>query len=300
MDDAIKSRITWIAYYPPLDKSQTKKIWEVNIKLLSERNSRLQIDRKGILDFAKEHWRDSAARDCAWNGRQIQNAFKVAAALAEWDAYSPNVQHQIDTRLPEEDVPSHLKLTANHFETIAKATRIFDQYHQEVTGFSERQRAFNLMERADDYPVDDGIGSFRQPSSLAIPQAYGAANVSPVLSPSLHRSSDHGQQKPSISSGTSSKKRSFSNVGPKDQAMKRPRLNKTATSSALSPEIKTSEYNSIKKGRRRASSNREMTRQQDIHVDRSDMWEAESSDEQALEVGDATPEDNGEGEESDW
>ena len=155
LDDAIKSRITWIAYYPPLDEQQTKKIWKVNIKLLEERNKRLQVDRKGILRFAKEHFTSSATRDSTWNGRQIQNAFKVATALAEWDAYSKDVQHNINTRVPEEHMSGQPKLLASHFNTIAAGTQAFSSYLQEATGYTEAERAFNAMERVDNYTVED-------------------------------------------------------------------------------------------------------------------------------------------------
>jgi hypothetical protein len=167
LDDAIKSRITWIAYYPPLDERQTKKIWKVNLKLLEERNKRLQVDRKGILKFAKEHFISSVAKGCAWNGRQIQNAFKVATALAEWDAYSGDVQHNIDTRVPEEDMPSRPKLLASHFNTIAVGTQAFSSYLQVATGYTDAERAFNAMERADDYIPEDNA---YEGGSITIPQ----------------------------------------------------------------------------------------------------------------------------------
>ncbi|MCJ1385544.1 hypothetical protein MMC17_008667 [Xylographa soralifera] len=155
LDDAIKSRITWIAYYPPLDEQQTKKIWKVNLKLLEERNKRLQVDKKGILKFAKEHFTSSFANNSMWNGRQIQNAFKVATALAEWDAYSNDVQHNIDTKVPKEDMSGQPMLTPSHFHTIAVGTQAFNTYLQEATGYTEAERAFNAMERVDDYTAEE-------------------------------------------------------------------------------------------------------------------------------------------------
>ena len=155
LDDAIKSRITWTAYYPPLDAQQTQKIWKINLRLLQERKKRLQVDKKGILKFAREHFRSGVAKDSTWNGRQIQNAFKVATALAEWDAYSTTVQQDIHTSItPAEDATrSQPKLLASHFETIATGTDAFDEYLKAATGYSEGQRAYNSMERADDFDV---------------------------------------------------------------------------------------------------------------------------------------------------
>ncbi|KAL9115248.1 MAG: hypothetical protein Q9227_001042 [Pyrenula ochraceoflavens] len=155
LDDAIRSRITWIAYYPPLDKSQTLKIWKVNLKLIEERYKNLQIDRRGILKFAKEHFLARSADDPAWNGRQIQNAFKVAAALAEWDAYSNDLRHNVNTKTPEEEMHSQPSLVASHFNTIAEGTQAFNSYLQETIGFTEAERAYNAMERADHYGFDE-------------------------------------------------------------------------------------------------------------------------------------------------
>ncbi|MCJ1391233.1 hypothetical protein MMC18_004095 [Xylographa bjoerkii] len=227
LDDAIKSRITWIAYYPPLDQHQTKKIWKLNIKLLEERNKRLQVDKAGILKFAKEHFASSFARNSTWNGRQIQNAFKVATALAEWDAYSKDVQHKTDTKVPEEDMSGQPALLASHFHTIAVGTQAFNNYLQEATGYTEAERAFNAMERVDDYAVEDNAydgGSItilqdnnrnqlpllsslspfsrqRRSSSktAASPQSFGrASSPLPHLQTARRRASDQRQQQGSL------------------------------------------------------------------------------------------------------
>ena len=225
LDDAIKSRITWIAYYPPLDEQQTKKIWRVNIKLLEERNKRLQVDKKGILKFAKEHFASSVAKGSTWNGRQIQNAFKVATALAEWDAYSKDVQRKIDTRVQEEDVCGQPTLLASHFDTIAVGTQAFSNYLQEATGCSEAERAFNAMERADDYTIEDDTynggsiatqrdndGNFsasspssrqRRSSSItaASPKSFGRdLGPPPHLQPTRHQASNQQQHRPFLPS----------------------------------------------------------------------------------------------------
>lgn len=186
LDDAIKSRITWSAYYPLLDKQQTKKIWKANIKLLEVRNKRLQVDTKGIMKFAKEHFISCTDSSATWNGRQIQNAFKVATALAEWEAYTQDVQHNIDTRVPEEDMPNQPKLTASHFRTIAAGTQAFDSYLREATGFTDAERAFHSMERADDY--SDGNNAYE----------HGVSNNSPTLLSPSH--DPYHRKRPSFSS----------------------------------------------------------------------------------------------------
>ena len=160
LDDAVKSRITWTAYYPPLDEKQSIKIWKINLKHLKDRNEHLQIDREGILHFAKVHFKYSADTQTAWNGRQIQNALKVATSLAEWDTYSQKVQHGMDTRLSEEAVRTQPILLPKHFHNIAAGTQAFDRYLREATGTTEGERAFNKLERADDHAPDDYGGKF--------------------------------------------------------------------------------------------------------------------------------------------
>lgn len=130
------------------------KIWKVNIKLLEARNPHLEIDKKGILRFAREHFKYSGTTDSTWNGRQIQNAFKVATALAEWDAYSHGVQRSIDTRVPKEAMHTQPKLLPSHFNNIAIGSQAFDRYLQEARGNTDAERAFNAMERVDNYATD--------------------------------------------------------------------------------------------------------------------------------------------------
>lgn len=150
LDDAIKSRITWTLYYPPLDWKQTKGIWKANLKHLKERNQNLQVDGKGIMAFAKNHFY-SCSKDTQWNGRQIQNAFKVAVGLAEWDAYGEDVQHSTDTRVPLSNPETRPTLSAAQFDTVAAGTHAFDTYLQETTGYTEADRAYTAMERADHF-----------------------------------------------------------------------------------------------------------------------------------------------------
>ena len=171
LDDAIKSRITWIAYYPPLDAQQTSKIWRVNIKLLEERKKDLQIDKKRILRFAKEHFASNAANGSTWNGRQIQNSFKVATALAEWDAFSKEGQVERGAQVSNDHTSSQPRLTVSHFETIATGAQAFNDYLYKATGFTEGERAYNSMERADDYTVEGNV--------------YGAGNI--TISPDHDR-----------------------------------------------------------------------------------------------------------------
>lgn len=167
LDDAVKSRLTWTAYYPPLDESQTMRIWKVNLKLLRERNENIEINSREILKFALKHFREM---DSTWNGRQIQTAFKVATALAEWDLHSHNEQLHDDIGALDDIRQIKPRLTAAHFEVIAQGTQDFEEYMLATTGLTAKQRAWDAMERADEFedstrfenPVRDEYANHRQ------------------------------------------------------------------------------------------------------------------------------------------
>lgn len=104
-DEAFKSRIHLSLHYPPLDRQSTIKVWEMNLKEAAKRG--LDVDERQIKKFAKKHAKrhcrltddsenqpNSVAGSCAWNGRQIRNAFQTAIALAVW------VSKQSFIRLP--------------------------------------------------------------------------------------------------------------------------------------------------------------------------------------------------------
>lgn len=158
IDDAIKSRLTWTVYYPPLDGLQTERIWEINLRLLRERNSNLDIDEKEIMEYAKSHFQKSRKNNCCWNGRQIQNAFKVASALAEWETYKARTtaRNKLDIEVFEHASSAHRPLLrSSHFETIAQGTQTFDYYLREATGRSEADRAYQNTKRADDWSFEE-------------------------------------------------------------------------------------------------------------------------------------------------
>jgi hypothetical protein len=206
LDEAIKSRITWISYYPPLNWAQTREIWKTNIKRVEKGNKNLDVDRKGIMKYAKQHFKNSVEENAVWNGRRIQNAFKVAIALAHWEAYSKEEQGQTEQLGPaDDDHHPRSMLSASHLKIYATGTQAFDAYVEEATGFNDADRAFHAMERADDYVPEDGtpLGSpggdgnqfpsflpphdeLRRPSSTSLvpPPTHGRAS-SPSLRPQL-------------------------------------------------------------------------------------------------------------------
>lgn len=155
LDEAIRSRLTYTAYYPPLDENQTKEIWKVNLRLLKERNTDLDIDEKSILRFARDHFRANVETNSIWNGRQIQNAFKVATALAEWDDTNDEAVKASNGMRPAlTHAKRRPKLQPSHFGVIAVGTHAFDAYLREATGYTDGERAYNEMVRADDHRVE--------------------------------------------------------------------------------------------------------------------------------------------------
>lgn len=157
LDSAVKSRITWSAYYPPLNLQQTKEIWKNNLNILKKRHPHLEVDRKSILKFAQEFFMANPDQDSNWNGRQIHSAFKVARSLAEWESMSEDEHQALDTDVSQDRSARSVKLDASHFSQVSKAATMFDKYLMEATGLTKTQRAYGAQERADDHFVEDDV-----------------------------------------------------------------------------------------------------------------------------------------------
>lgn len=142
IDEAFKSRIHISLYYPPLDWRTTKEIYAVNLRRAAKR---VDCDESAILRFAKKHFHNNDGAN-RWNGRQIFNAFQTAIALAEYDNLGRRKQASV----------SKTKLTENHFKEVAKTSKKFEEYLQEVHG-GEDDAQINLMERirADFWGLED-------------------------------------------------------------------------------------------------------------------------------------------------
>lgn len=187
LDEAIKSRITWISYYPPLNLDQTKAIWKTNIKRVDKTLPNLKVHEKSIMKFAKHQYmestREGMPKSAIWNGRKIQNAFKVATALAYWESCSNEERGQ--TELLDNSSRDAI-LTANHFHEYARDTRAFDAYVREAMGFDESARAFNSMERNDDW--DEEEHDLEQEPTLLSPTSPREPRRRPSASSMQHTS----------------------------------------------------------------------------------------------------------------
>jgi SpoVK/Ycf46/Vps4 family AAA+-type ATPase len=119
LDEAINSRITWIMDYPPLNWAQTEEIWKTNLSNVKKGNKKLRVDGKGILAFAEDQFYETEdLKNASWNGRRIQNAFKVAVALAYWETYTNDERGE--AWLANTNASKHKRratLTAAHFQS---------------------------------------------------------------------------------------------------------------------------------------------------------------------------------------
>ncbi|RAK96589.1 uncharacterized protein BO80DRAFT_429008 [Aspergillus ibericus CBS 121593] len=180
IDEAFKSRLHVSLYYPHLKRTQTERIWQMNLKRLHEieaEQSRITgqppmtVDHSGILDFAKDHYRTGKdSGKGVWNGRQIRNAFLIASALARFEKGLGS------------QAPKPFDLHASHFKTVVEAGFGFERYLQEVKGKSDGEAAFLQGTRAD-YILSPHGKPEKDHSTLGpdVPRSLPPRPVTPVM-----------------------------------------------------------------------------------------------------------------------
>ncbi|KAH9897195.1 hypothetical protein F4778DRAFT_783300 [Xylariomycetidae sp. FL2044] len=169
LDEALKSRVHVSLYYPPLDLKKTQEIFQLNLdrlELIEQRRSqnyygggasgednsnntnantnnnntkqdRLTIFREDIYNYAATHYHKHGLGLGYWNGRQIRNAFQIAAALARYDSFRvPNSQPQ---------------LRASHFEKVAEGTYSYDFFRLRTLGKGDTDLARTNEHRDDTF-----------------------------------------------------------------------------------------------------------------------------------------------------
>ena len=143
LDEAIKSRVHLHLRYDKLNESQTLEIFKHNIGRLKnielqrkDEADRLFIVEHEVLGFAETHYRDAVDQDMGrWNGRQIRNAFLIAASLAHLDGdNSPGMQKQ---------------LRKQHFDTVAQTTMLYDRFRSSILNGPDSHVARERNERND-------------------------------------------------------------------------------------------------------------------------------------------------------
>lgn len=157
-DEAFSSRIHISLYYPPLKRSSTKKIFDLNLRniqqRIEERGMDIEIEHDQILSWAMSYWRSN--KKMRWNGRQIRNACQTALALAEYDAAHPAESESIQGtgwREGTVEKAAKIRLTISHLETVAKAYLEFMRYLHEIYGKDAERRAKAMGIRAREFSM---------------------------------------------------------------------------------------------------------------------------------------------------
>ncbi|KAI4714377.1 hypothetical protein J4E89_000056 [Alternaria sp. Ai002NY15] len=156
LDEAIKSRVHLHLRYNQLNKPQTTQIFKHNITRLKnielqrqDPADRLFILESEINEFALTHFDETAESGVGrWNGRQIRNAFLIAASLAHLDGDdNPGMQKQ---------------LRKMHFDTVAQTTKLYDKFRSSTLNGDDSYLAMDRGERHD---------TFEQRSHVAMPSS---------------------------------------------------------------------------------------------------------------------------------
>ncbi|KAF7555923.1 hypothetical protein G7Z17_g1792 [Cylindrodendrum hubeiense] len=133
IDEAFKSRIHLSLYYPPLDKTQTRDIFRLNIAKLKEIEAErhkmtgepaIVIKENEIIDFATKHYEELARSTGCWNGRQIRSAFQITSSLAVHNHTNQAQQARNRGQLP----PAAPVLDRALFEKVQLSTQSFDRH----------------------------------------------------------------------------------------------------------------------------------------------------------------------------
>ena len=131
-DEAFKSRIHVILYYPRLQAEAIMKIWQNLIE-------NLEVVAPGITltEQAQRYLLEGRElRKTQWNGRQIRNAFQTAVALAEYEQ-------------DPQGTKGKFTVSAKHFKKVVELSQKFEQYMKDTRGDD------SAIAKADGYRKDD-------------------------------------------------------------------------------------------------------------------------------------------------
>lgn len=147
----MSSRIHIILHYKRLGRPEIEEVFQINIKRLQQAEEQqfeasgeppLFIMEQDIMKFVNDHWNKHPKGKGAWNGRQIRNAFVVAASLARREAEQPGLGVNSGFR-------PHLR--ALHFQEVEKLIDEYDGFRAHVLGGDDSRKARLNEERDDDY-----------------------------------------------------------------------------------------------------------------------------------------------------
>ena len=179
IDEAFRSRIHICLFYPKLDKSSVKKIWENNLNRVKTSDMNFDVEEDEIRHFYELLWLENEKNPSRhWNGRQIKNAFQTAIALAHWDFYD----------LPADSRPERPVLRAKHFQRVGRTSAHFDDYIGSVYGIEE-QDAYSVLAAREEIRRDTGPAtSFKIPKEA--PSLYSDRKRMGTLQHTLQESSE--------------------------------------------------------------------------------------------------------------
>ena len=152
LDEAIKSRVHLSLRYDHLSEAQTIEVFKNNIeslRMIEEQqleggeHKKLHINDGSILDFAKRHYNKHADGMGRWNGRQIRNAFLIAASLAHFDG---------DT---SKDPTLQKQLVQDHFQQGERVITLYDQFRDATLQGTDSEWAFRRSERDDGFKISE-------------------------------------------------------------------------------------------------------------------------------------------------
>lgn len=180
LDEAVKSRVHITLYYPHLSKADTISLFQMNIERLKmiekQRTAITQepemiIEEGGIIDYAEQHFDKFSYADmvdCRWNGRQIRNAFQIAASLARYEHFVSKQDEAAAAAGAGSGAESSsatgrgLRLRAHHFNQVERATVEYDDFRKKMLGATDTELAQKKEERGPEVGAHASLGSRRR------------------------------------------------------------------------------------------------------------------------------------------
>ncbi|KAK0383942.1 hypothetical protein NLU13_8033 [Sarocladium strictum] len=187
LDAAVASRLHLILHYKRLGAPEVLNIFRNNIQRLREAEEQqssfsnepiLFIMEDEILQFARAHCAKHPMMRGAWNGRQIRNAFVLAASLARYEASKPGL-------LKAGFQP---QLRAKHFEQVEETNAKFWRLRKALSSWDEATRALMYEERDDHFEDEEDLAdqisnknsTGSRPSIASLLQASQSQKASPM------------------------------------------------------------------------------------------------------------------------
>ncbi|KAI1128300.1 P-loop containing nucleoside triphosphate hydrolase protein [Nemania abortiva] len=143
LDEAFKSRIHVVLYFPQLDIARSLEIWTIAFDILRHETN-IEIDRYRIMKYIERQ-----SKHIKWNGREIRNAARTAMALAEHEA-----TYQGGPPILNED----------HIRIVMEKADSFNKYMAAIYGGPDSMQARLVGDRDDDDDWDNPTNSRRSGS----------------------------------------------------------------------------------------------------------------------------------------